>query len=255
MSTPLRASVGDSVVYGRSELAIEERGDITTDHYGLSSGSVVYSCLPKDALFNRPAIDSEHPDVPFLKCVRSRITYRQRNLAAIICDYEGVEEETESEYELVLGTNEEPIATHPNFTNYIGGKPSNPLNSAVFVDEEGQLTEDDTRGIFSHFSTYLNTPSGNSTHTLNPLAGVESYLDGGRATWKQTYFTPTNPTDTFQIGQIDTPPGLELNFGTRNWIFMGATIKKRGGSYSVCKEWLLSGPKGWNPKIYSSTGE
>jgi len=146
-------------------------------------------------------------------------------------------------YTLSAALSEEPIELHPDFQSF-AGKPSAPLNGAVFVDPDTQkITTDDSRGVFREFFA---TISG----TANEKAGVESYLSPG-ATWQETYFSTSRPTDLGSIGEIDSPSGPNPSIGSgRTWLYSGADYTRRGGIYEIRKTWLLSGRAGWDADIY-----
>ena len=147
-------------------------------------------------------------------------------------------------YSLNLSLSEEPIELHPDFQDF-AGKPSAPLNGAVFVDPDTQkITSDDARGVFREFRSTL------SGGAKNLKAGIESFLSPG-ATWEEISFSSTRPSDLGSLGTIDEPSGSNPTFGSgRNWIYSGATYTRRGGIYEIRKTWLLSGRNGWDTDIY-----
>lgn len=146
-------------------------------------------------------------------------------------------------YTLSSSLSEEPIELHPDFEDF-AGKPSAPLNGAVFLDPDTQkITTDDSRGVFREF---LATFGGEA----NLKAGIESFLSPG-ATWTEISFSTTRPTDLGDLGEIDEPSGPEPTIGTdRNWIYCGVDYTRRGGIYEIRKTWLLSGRNGWDEDIY-----
>lgn len=146
-------------------------------------------------------------------------------------------------YSLSSSLSEEPIELHPDFETF-AGKPSAPLNGAVFVDPDTQqITTDDDRGVFREFFA---TVGG----VANLKAGIESYLSPG-ATWQEIYFSASRPTDLGSLGEIDAPSGPNPTIGSgRNWLYSGADYTRRGGIYEVRKTWLLSGRNGWDSDIY-----
>ena len=158
--------------------------------------------------------------------------------------YEGyVNTVPEPVYTLSASLAEEPIELHNTFQAF-AGKPSAPLNGAIFIDPDTQkITSDDNRGVFREFKS---TISG----AQNPKAGVESFLHVG-ATWTEISFSTTRPTDLGDVGTIDTPSGPQPTIGTgRDWIYSGAEYTRRGKLYEIRKTWLLSGKNGWDADIY-----
>jgi hypothetical protein len=146
-------------------------------------------------------------------------------------------------YTLSSALSEEPIELHPNFQTF-AGKPSAPLNGAVFLDPDTQkITTDDSRGVFREFMATLGG-------VANLKAGVEAYLSPG-ATWQEIYFSTSRPTDLGSLGEIDNPSGPNPSFGSgRTWLYSGADYTRRGGIYEIRKTWLLSGRNGWDEDIY-----
>lgn len=146
-------------------------------------------------------------------------------------------------YSLSSSLSEEPIELHPDFQTF-AGKPSAPLNGAVFLDPDTQkITTDDARGVFREFMATL-------TGVQNIKAGVEAYLAPG-ATWQEIYFSVSRPTDLGSLGEIDSPSGPNPTIGSgRTWLYSGADYTRRGGIYEIRKTWLLSGRAGWDVDIY-----
>ncbi len=147
-------------------------------------------------------------------------------------------------YELQASLDQEPIQAHPDFVSAIAGKPSAPLNGAVFVDPDtGQTTADNSRGVFREFAA---TTTGGAA---NPKAGIESYLVPG-AEWRETYFSATRPAGLRDLGEIDPPSGPNPTLAGRNWLAWSHTYQRRGSIYQVTNTWKLSGRNGWDQDIY-----
>ena len=92
--------------------------------------------------------------------------------------------------------------------------------------------------------------TSNVSSAPNPKAGIESFLSPG-ATWTETYFSLSRPTDLGDLGEIDSPSGPNPSFGSgRNWLYSGAEYTRRGGIYEIRKTWLLSGRNGWDTDVY-----
>jgi hypothetical protein len=146
-------------------------------------------------------------------------------------------EAPEPVYELVANLDQDPIESHPDFTEF-AGTPSDPQNGAIFVDPEaGTISRDDARGVFREFA------AGSSK------AGIESYLVPG-AEWKETTFTTTRPTSLRDIGKTESPAGPSPSLSGRNWLAWSETYTRRGNIYQVTRTWKLSGRNGWDNDIY-----
>ncbi len=141
-------------------------------------------------------------------------------------------------YELNGAVSEDPIQLHKDFVTTLAGTPSAPLNGAIFVDPEtGQPTTNDTIGVFDRFGP-------------GDLAGVEAYRVPS-AVWTEITFSTSRPSDLGDLGKIDSPSGPNPAFGEgRNWMYVGATYRKRGHIYEIRKSWELSGRGGFKPLIY-----
>lgn len=224
--------------HGNAGLITEKPGEVNTDIYGLETCTAVYKC-PMDRLDLIPAMFSQHPIFTYLYMERRRVSI-DPGFLTITCEYAGIPGSiTVPIYEIVWGTSEEPIETHPKFISDIAGTPSNPLNGAIFLDETGVLTQDDSRGIFSGFR------SGSE------FAGVTSYLDLAQMTWRVTFMTTDRPVSLSGVGHISSPAGPAPSPSDGgNWLYVGLTYTQRGIIYSVQEEWRGSGRNGWNETIY-----
>lgn len=262
-------------VYGNSELIIADRGEIVTDRFGLETASVEFNIKYENdaakALILQagiPKVGDAHPDAYWLKGVRRRVKFAP-GVCQIGMDYEGVLDDTEPVYSLETGLSEEPIETHPNFLG-IAGKPSNPRNGAIFVDNSGNVTTDDSSGVFSGFSAFIDFSGTGRFGYPNSWSGIKAYMDFSKAVWCMSYYTPNKPSDAVAaLGTINTPNGDPPNFGhttfqffeggtiyqvdRRNWLYMGFNMEQRGGAYMLKHQWMLSGLGGWKSGIYNWT--
>jgi hypothetical protein len=227
------------------------------------SASPTPSTLAK-ATLNFPGIGSRHPytsaDV-FME--EQELTFGPCGVRAR-CVYAGVSDEDLDSpvYDLVIGMEDQPIETHPDFQATIGGKPSHPLNGALFVDDGNKLTGNDFVGTFAGFTIMVQT--GPTTYVNNPFAGIESYLDASAITWRESYVSRTLPSDDYHLGLVyDNVPGPAIAFPGRNWLYMGYQMRERGlrfktggvittqrTVFEITREWRLSGRRGWNTTIY-----
>ena len=159
---------------------------------------------------------------------------------------EGLQKEsTEKVFEIDASMSEEPIKTHPNFEN---------LKKQFGWDES-----------LSTFAEYLpgDTASGGlasgsqngSARKKSKLYGTESWLVAG-ALYRVSYSSTTVPGSIFAgIGTVQTPPSInKFNLpplGKRNWLKLAPKVRLRGNSIEITLEYMLSGPLGWFPEIYS----
>jgi hypothetical protein len=215
---------------------LKNSGERTTGKDGVVSCGATFFCLPySDHAHYTPQIGiSAHPIWSDLFCVSTMV--KRQNAGAIIqANYEGViaagmgDSNSERTVEISTTVREEPIETHPDFASW-AGTPQNP-NGGVF-DEDGKFT------------------GWNSKTALGAeMAGVKSYLvPSSSATI--SYLSRSRPS-LARVGTIQTPAGLPAVSPHRTWLFTGLSYQKlQDGSYKVTENYLLSGAKGWNTRIY-----
>jgi len=226
---------------------------------GLEQGECSFACAGDPASAGlalqaaRP-LGGTHPYNTRLWMEQQEIVYTADGAQAV-CAYAGVQYENleKPSYELIIGMEESPISTHPNFLT-IAGTPASPANGALFVDPEtGSVSTDNAAGVFDRFLPYV----GGS---LNAKAGIEAYLDPV-VTYRESYVSYVLPSAS-GFGKIvsDVPgPGFRGSLGRRNWLYVGYTYRRRGDPggatnrvvYEIAKEWKLSGRNGWDTQIYA----
>jgi len=270
-----------SLLFGSGTLQLEEAGDIQTDRYGVSTGTCVFKG-PKDTIAiaaeeQLPIGAATHPYAPWLALEKRRVVFSP-GIGQVVCEYAGCNTPSDFVYEFEAGVKEEPIQTHSDFPvlahNY--GVLYSPNTGQEFFSqtsaEWGEL-------VTTEFLRFRNS---------SVIAGVDSFLDFGHGTWKATQATNVRPQAALSaVGQISTPVGnpptyaddrpfyrlevpyepngiggryievpsktklIQLNGIERNWLYMGFSYTQRGACYLITHSWLLSGPGGWNPKIYA----
>lgn len=227
--------------FGRDGLILQPGGELTTDKYGLTTGQLKFLLKP-GRLDLLPVFNSAHPWANFCLLER-RKTVQTPGWWTVVADYAGGEQdESEPEYELEVGTSREPIETSTRFVSHIAGKPSAPLNGAVFVDGTGHPTSDDALGVFDRFRATIDG-------ARNELAGVTQYEAANQTHWVKSWTSRARPTDGGNVGKIDDPEGPAPNYPGRNWLYLGLHYVRRGGAYSIRKIWR-SGD--WSEKIYGT---
>lgn len=231
--------------FGKDGLILEHSGEISADRFGAWSGSCRFS-IPPDRMDLIPKLYSRHPKIPWLLAERQRLVM-VRGFWKVVVDYAGcLDEETEPIYEFNPGANSEPIETHKDFVSTIAGKPSAPLNGAIFTDPRGDISSDDDLGTFSKFREVVEG-------VRNELAGTQAYLINSNSVWTKSWTRRSAPNDANRI-KIDNPPGPHPNpGGNYNWLYLGTQYVRRGGAYPCVARWLLSGPNGWNAQVYPNS--
>lgn len=233
------------------QLVNQSYGDLVTDRFGLSSATAewwYYGGNPAGQI----GIRSAHPLWPFMHVDRRTI----RHVGAywqILADYFGVDGNPEPVYTLSLSLSSEPVETHKNFSQF-----GTDANGATF----------DENGGFEGFLRRPAPPKADeaklnasaaalrewyATHpvTNTQWVGVRDYLSPG-ATWTETRVTSSKPSngEISQLGRIDNPNGNAPTPSGRNWLFSGLSFDQKAKTYTVRREWTLSGPRGWNPTLY-----
>jgi len=238
---------------------------IEFDDIGIASAELVYSCDWDVAVPLVSAI-TVHPDYDFLKRKTASIQREEANMAKVSIKFEGIDpsgggdpdEAVRTEYTLEGSSSSEPIEAHPEFEDNIAGKPSSPLNGALFVDPiTGEQSDRDNgdgndllAGVFSKFQCVSPTPS-------HPKFGIKSYQEKGFVyTEVKTYSSASAASISINmngIGTINTPPASDILptvNSPRNWILSSCTAVIVGSGVKVTRSWMLSGRRGWDPDIY-----
>jgi hypothetical protein len=212
---------------------------------GIAGGLITTYCY-----LGRP-----HPYNQAMWCETATISYTAKGAMAV-CTYAGAQYDNYDQpvYELIIGMEEAPIETHPNFKDF-AGSPSDPKNGALFLDPtSGQISADDAAGVFDRFLPFLDNDK-------NPKAGIESYLDP-TVVYRRSYVKDSVPS-VGGIGDIvsNVPgPGLPGGSGRRNWLYVGLNYRQRGDPsgqinqviYEISDEWRLSGRNGWDRNVYEN---
>lgn len=236
-----------------------EAARLTVKRNGLTEGECSFEVIGEQnaaglSLIASLPFGSFHPYNTSIYLETRTIVYTPKGAVAH-CTYAGAEYEAleQPTYELILGMDESPIEVHPDFEDF-AGKPSAPLNGAIFLDAEtGSVSTDNATGVFDRFATMR------TSGAKNPKGGIEAFLDPV-ATYRESMVSSSLPSVS-NFGDIvsDVPgPGFRGSLGKRNWLYVGFTYRRRGDPsefgirtiYEIQKEWKLSGRAGWDTDIY-----
>ena len=217
---------------------LQDSGERVVSVDSVTTCSAVFFVWPWAASGNYlPAIGrSPHPIWSDLYC-KSTGLKRHKSGAIITATYEGSEMNWNSEndandrmMEVSCTMREEPIETHPNFTEW-AGTPKEP---------KGALFDDD--GRFSGWN--VNNEIGEE------MKGIKSYLVPSYA-GTVSYVSRSRPSLS-GIGKIGGGGGLPSAGDKRQWMNVGISYQSiADGKYKISENYLLSGPGGWNKKVYS----
>jgi hypothetical protein len=242
--------MGDVNYFGAGGLIRGSTGELTTDRKGLVTGRMSYKVKP-GRWADMPGLNSVHPLASFCTMERRQVRF-DPGFWVVLCDYVGCESDsTPPAYDFNPGVGTEPLEITANFVTDIAGKPSAPLNGAIFLDEEGNLTEDNTKGVFDRFRVLK------ADGTANPWAGAENFLTMNNGVWTKSWVSRGRPHGLAGAEKplkiVTTPPGPEPNFGGNyNWLQFPPAYALRGNVYDNRQSWLASGPKGFNTIIYDN---
>lgn len=234
-------------------LNLEDPGVLTTDWTGLAEATAVWRAFKHTQI---PDIYAVHPIFNGLQMSHREIKLKGP-WAYGTCKYEGLGGGTVSGfaqpvYELLDATSEEPISTHPEFVNKIGGTAKNPKNGAIFERvEDGFRTNGFKKESTDKGYVFYKFNQVDANGSQNPYAGIESYLEASNVIWRKTVNLRAPISNITQVGKIDNPegPAPRLN-KPRNWLLVSITQSRRGSVYQTVTEWRASGRQGWNPDIY-----
>ncbi len=217
---------------------LQNSGERIVSVDAVTTCSAVFFVWPWAAAGNYlPAIGkSPHPIWSDLYC-KSTGLKREKGGAIITASYEGSEmnwnsgdDANDRMIEVSCTMREEAIETHPNFKEW-AGTPKAPIG-AIF-DDDGRFTGwnvnaeigDEMKGVKSYL-----VPS---------YAGTISYVSRGKPSLNG-------------IGKIGGGGGLPSVGGKRQWMNIGISYQSiADGKFRVTENYLLSGPGGWNKKVYA----
>lgn len=263
---------------------------IRNDGFGLLESTIMIR-TSQDNRGSLPQKGDKHPRDERLFLYRKEVTKVVAGMIEARLEFAGIEQtdRTETRLSISSSSSTDPIETHPNFTTKIGGKPSAPLNGAVFLDPATNLpTTADSVGVFSEFSSLAETnttgdPAGEAEETeirQNKFAGVKSFYNPGislkgeffckdlsiagsvlesigktsvSGSWNGVELIPAWGMQA--ISPALSASGYEFYNGQvlqRNLLLNSAGIEQFGTIYKVSFEITMSGGRGWLEEIYPS---
>lgn len=215
-----------------SNLVMQPARTMTIKQDGSISGRVQYRCNAESVYILTPRVGSPHPDNSQLQCYNVTINILENKIAEINCDYLGIfSDPTPYQVEFLVNVSEEPIETHKNFVERIGGKLGSSLNKAKFDSETGE---------------FLSFPAD----APEDLGGVRGYLNPA-STVRVSWFTRNSSMGLYSLGRIASPPAIIPSPpDSRNWLKTNWTRRDFGLIYQITEEYTASSQKGWNRLIY-----
>jgi hypothetical protein len=194
-------------------------------------------------------IGAVHSDYSYMRCVGGASEYQGlKEHWKVRMVYKGANTST-CHYSIKTPTSTEPIETHPDFTSNIGGTGDNPLNDAVFDDNQSDAP-------FKYF------PSGAG----NGLQGVKSYLMPNITVEESCVFQldmVDDCPDWLSVDSVgsqyspDCPPDVsglptwhDSDADGYEWLLVAKNQDVIGGAIRGQYTYRLSGYRGWNDLIY-----
>jgi hypothetical protein len=176
-----------------------------------------------------------HPAFSWLKRTKAKVSREEADYAKATITFAGIPPETdERTYKLSASLATEDIETHPLFPEWVA-------SGLAILDDKGKL---------SHFND-----EAKGKDALQSLQGVESWLVPSliyEETWVRG--NAGGAKDFSKLGKIMSPPSSDVEPGsigdTKSFLFLGGDIELIGFGSKMTRRWRLSGPRGWNKKIY-----
>lgn len=184
-----------------------------------------------------------HSDFSYLKCTGGTQTEEGKGIWKITKTFQGINTTCET-WRVNAAVSQEPIESHEDFVDFIGGTGDDPKNDAVFES-------DDEEAKFKYFPANADNDLGGVKSFLDPTCQVEHTI-----VKKHSGSNSAPAWDSISdVGQFTTslPSAPDVASG-RDWLLMGTTQEVIGGALRVRKTYRLSGRLGWNGLIYGDSG-
>ena len=210
--------------------------EIEFDEFGVASSTVHVQFLFDDPGNAAQKVGNEtvHPTFDWLKRTKAKIKREEANLAKAQITFEGIPPNTdERKYKLKASLSTESIVTHPKFREWI---------------EEGIVDLDDNqKPVWIEFD--VDDPDS--------MEGIESWMVPNLV-YEETWVRGASggARDFSKIGKKMNPPDSDARPGnigsSRDFLFLGGDIELIGFGSKMTRRWRLSGPRGWNNRVYGA---
>jgi hypothetical protein len=200
-------------------------------------------------LTNVPDYLTPHPYISLFLAFDSTADQEDGGITVITTTYKGVISDdqelldTLAQHEFDKATTEAPVETHPRFAL---PRATPPVSATEIAQIELALQNSEDPPLT------LRDPA-QALYALK-RRGIESYLKPGQI-YKRTYVSADIPIGAIidDVGKIKIPPAPAppAPFG-QNYLYLGASWKKQAGVVTIVESYQLSGPGGWEPKLYET---
>ncbi len=215
-------------------LELQAGWTLSEDFTNTLSGSATFTVKKSEALTRPPKFGQSHPYSKAARIIAITLVGDASTYHYDVQYFGLTANPSRPVYSFYSSLSEEPIETHPNFSEF-AGDPDTPKNNAVF----------DKDGLFLGFGDGAG----------DDLTGVRGYLTGSPSV-RKTWFTTKvfegleDIGDTRRINKGEIPGISEqTNALKTNWSSRPIGLDY----YEVTEEFLLSGIGGWNPVIYEKS--
>jgi len=237
-----------SIPTDESVLAPERQLNVNIN--GAASLVDTYRGSTAGVLASIPTLGTPHPEYGVLSLDDIAITEEDGGMSAVRLTYKGAASTdsggggggSKETYSFDVSVNEEPILSHPKVKD---------LEEIELIALQqiinGQVNKEDGAAWADDIT------SDNGVLFLGKIRqGITAYLVP-TVTYTETGVSNTDQSSVLgDVGRVNNPPGVP-NIAGRNWMFMGLQQTEEGDSYSYTKNWLLSGPGGWDADVYDYT--
>ena len=219
-------------------------------------------------------IGTEAP-IKFLGLTEANVTFKGSDYVEIKANYIGTMDgvKTTVKYSTKNKVSNSPIETHPDFRNKIGGTPhkgvvteggakrSGPINGARFDPKTGEFLGFDAQSVQAITKSFVGIKN---YYQPFPIIEGEFYVDSqniqldphslltsvGKASTSGTFngFKLATSTLATQFAGSQVIDGKSFK---RSWMLLNVDYDLIGNLYHIKFELELSGPRGWNPEIYT----
>lgn len=178
--------------------------------------------------------------------VKSSVVSRQsrtHDVRTTVCEkLDDEDDEEEWEIRVVSTASEEPIETHPAFSEENDNYPKVLAGTGDDRKHGAEFDGTEANSKFEYFPPNAEENLGGVTSYLVPSVVLE-------ASKQFEKFDDVGWSQIYDVGKIKEPP-IEINVGDRNWLLIGSQYTNDDGTWTVTNQYQLSGEKGWNPNIY-----
>jgi len=162
-----------------------------------------------------------------------------------VLQYDVVDASVGDSYSISGTASQEPLATHPFFQ---------PNGKWAVTDEEWKTWDKwQKEGTDIASESLTSYSAGFQKFVQLYLRGFTDYLQP-RVSLRVTDAN-TNEPDLSELGKIAAPSGSPTLADGANWLMSGVDASvDADGNWEVTREYISSGPAGWNPDIYGTGG-